>query len=78
MLSEVMKARQLAENLLASAGGERRLTDVLHLGELLQRLRRSSTASMRWCAGWRSRSPSLIVSPIISSCGWRATGIWCR
>ncbi|WP_306804295.1 3'-5' exonuclease, partial [Escherichia coli] len=36
MLSELMNARQLAENPLASAGGERRLTDVLHLGELLQ------------------------------------------
>ncbi|MEW7000472.1 hypothetical protein M5585_08540 [Serratia ureilytica] len=78
MLSEVMKARQLAENLLASAGGERRLTDVLHLGSCCKRRRRNSTANMRWCAGWHSRSPSLIASPIISNCGWRATGIWCR
>lgn len=36
MLREVMKTRYLAENLLAGPGGERRLTDVLHLGELLQ------------------------------------------
>lgn len=78
MLSEVMKTRQLAENLLASAGGERRLTDVLHLGSCCKKRRRSSTASMRWCAGWRSRSLSLIASPTISNCGWRATGIWCR
>ncbi|TQI81944.1 DNA helicase/exodeoxyribonuclease V beta subunit [Serratia fonticola] len=36
MLREVMSRRHLAENLLASSGGERRLTDVMHLGELLQ------------------------------------------
>lgn len=53
MLSEVMKARQLAENLLASAGGERRLTDVLHLGELLQEAAAqldSEHALVRWLA----------------------------
>ena len=52
MLSEVMKARQLAENLLASAGGERRLTDVLH-GELLQEAAAqldSEHALVRWLA----------------------------
>ncbi|EPX9372409.1 exodeoxyribonuclease V subunit beta [Yersinia ruckeri] len=36
MLRELLACRGLAENLLASEGGERRLTDVLHLGELLQ------------------------------------------
>lgn len=36
MLREVMARRHLAEDLLASPGGERRLTDVMHLGELLQ------------------------------------------
>ncbi|MCG8707250.1 exodeoxyribonuclease V subunit beta [Brenneria sp. 4F2] len=36
MLRALMSRHQLAENLLASADGERRLTDVLHLGELLQ------------------------------------------
>ncbi|EBW8880567.1 exodeoxyribonuclease V subunit beta, partial [Salmonella enterica subsp. enterica serovar Enteritidis] len=36
MLREIMGQRHLAENLLASEGGERRLTDVLHIGELLQ------------------------------------------
>lgn len=36
MLRQLMQERQLAENLLASENGERRLTDVLHLGELLQ------------------------------------------
>ncbi len=53
MLSEVMKARQLAENLLASPGGERRLTDVLHLGELLQEAAAqldSEHALVRWLA----------------------------
>ncbi|CAI1930818.1 Exodeoxyribonuclease V beta chain [Serratia ficaria] len=53
MLSEVMKRRQLAENLLASPGGERRLTDVLHLGELLQEAAAqldSEHALVRWLA----------------------------
>ncbi|MCV9879195.1 exodeoxyribonuclease V subunit beta [Brenneria izbisi] len=36
MLRGLMSRRQLAENLLASGDGERRLTDVLHIGELLQ------------------------------------------
>jgi len=36
MLREIMLERQLAENMLASENGERRLTDLLHLGELLQ------------------------------------------
>ncbi len=36
MLSAIMKTRHLAENLLASVRGERRLTDLLHLSELLQ------------------------------------------
>jgi len=36
MLREIMLERQLAENMLASDNGERRLTDLLHLGELLQ------------------------------------------
>ncbi|QDY42879.1 exodeoxyribonuclease V subunit beta [Candidatus Pantoea soli] len=36
MLRELMLERQLAENMLASENGERRLTDLLHLGELLQ------------------------------------------
>lgn len=36
MLRDIMMKRQLAENLLASENGERRLTDLMHLGELLQ------------------------------------------
>ncbi len=36
MLRDVMITRQLAENMLASDNGERRLTDLMHLGELLQ------------------------------------------
>lgn len=36
MLRALMSQHQLAENLLASAEGERRLTDILHIGELLQ------------------------------------------
>ncbi|RLM25893.1 exodeoxyribonuclease V subunit beta [Brenneria alni] len=36
MLRALMSRHQLAENLLASVDGERRLTDILHIGELLQ------------------------------------------
>ena len=36
MLRELMAKRQIAENMLATAGGERRLTDILHISELLQ------------------------------------------
>jgi exodeoxyribonuclease V beta subunit len=53
MLREVMNQRHLAENLLASLGGERRLTDVMHLGELLQEASAqldSEHALVRWLA----------------------------
>ncbi len=36
MLRRMMKKRHLAENILASEGGERILTNFMHLGELLQ------------------------------------------
>ncbi|WP_336219709.1 exodeoxyribonuclease V subunit beta [Citrobacter amalonaticus] len=36
MLRALMSSRHIAENLLATAGGERRLTDILHISELLQ------------------------------------------
>ncbi|WLI76217.1 exodeoxyribonuclease V subunit beta [Kosakonia sp. H02] len=36
MLRTLMSARHVAENLLATPGGERRLTDILHISELLQ------------------------------------------
>ncbi|MEO3741358.1 exodeoxyribonuclease V subunit beta [Kosakonia sp. WA-90] len=36
MLRTLMSARHIAENLLATPGGERRLTDILHMSELLQ------------------------------------------
>ncbi|MEB7884273.1 exodeoxyribonuclease V subunit beta [Serratia fonticola] len=53
MLREVMAKRHLAENLLASPGGERRLTDVMHLGELLQEATaqlEGEHALVRWLA----------------------------
>ncbi|MCX8960318.1 exodeoxyribonuclease V subunit beta [Erwinia psidii] len=53
MLREVMVRRQIAENLLASENGERRLTDLLHLGELLQEASAaldSEHALVRWLA----------------------------
>ena len=46
-----MAARQIAENLLATAGGERRLTDILHISELLQEAGsqlESEHALVRW------------------------------
>ncbi|MDR0805864.1 MAG: exodeoxyribonuclease V subunit beta [Enterobacteriaceae bacterium] len=53
MLREIMSKRRLAENLLETAGGERRLTDVMHIGELLQEasLKLESEHSLvRWLA----------------------------
>lgn len=53
MLREIIAKRRLAENLLVSTGGERRLTDLLHLGELLQAAAvqlDSDYALVRWLA----------------------------
>lgn len=53
MLRAVMARRHIAENLLATPGGERRLTDILHLGELLQAAAGpldSEHALVRWLA----------------------------
>lgn len=53
MLKLLIGQRHLAENLLATTGGERRLTDLLHLGELLQEAAAqldSEHALVRWLA----------------------------
>ncbi|KEY59360.1 exodeoxyribonuclease V subunit beta [Serratia sp. DD3] len=53
MLRQVMVKRHLAEDLLASMGGERRLTDIMHLGELLQEAStqlEGEHALVRWLA----------------------------
>ncbi|ELY4598069.1 exodeoxyribonuclease V subunit beta [Cronobacter malonaticus] len=53
MLRALMTHRQVAENLLATPGGERRLTDILHLSELLQEASAqadSEYALVRWLA----------------------------
>lgn len=53
MLRALMAARNIAENLLVTHGGERRLTDILHLSELLQEAAgqlESEHALMRWLA----------------------------
>jgi exodeoxyribonuclease V beta subunit len=53
MLRAMMTARQVAENLLATPGGERRLTDILHISELLQEAAAkadSEHALVRWLA----------------------------
>lgn len=51
MLRELIAKRQIAENMLATAGGERRLTDILHISELLQEAGtqlESEHALVRW------------------------------
>ena len=51
MLRALLSARHIAENLLATAGGERRLTDILHISELLQEAAaqlESEHALVRW------------------------------
>ncbi len=53
MLRRLMSARHVAENLLATPGGERRLTDILHISELLQEAGtqlESEHALTRWLA----------------------------
>lgn len=53
MLRALMSTRHIAENLLATPGGERRLTDILHLSELLQEAGtqvESEHALVRWLA----------------------------
>ena len=53
MLRALMTARHIAENLLATRGGERCLTDILHISELLQEAAsqlESEHALVRWLA----------------------------
>jgi exodeoxyribonuclease V beta subunit len=53
MLQQLMTERCVAENLLAGELGERRLTDILHIGELLQEASlqlESENALVRWLA----------------------------
>lgn len=53
MLKSLITHRHIAEDLLANPGGERRLTDLLHLGELLQEAAaqlESEHALVRWLA----------------------------
>lgn len=53
MVRELMAQRHIAENMLATAGGERRLTDILHISELLQEAGtqlESEHALVRWLA----------------------------
>ncbi|PHM39899.1 exodeoxyribonuclease V [Xenorhabdus mauleonii] len=58
MLRSVMVKYQIAENLLAGDDGERRLTDIMHIGELLQEASQqldSEHAVARWLAQQISR-----------------------
>ncbi|MBD2802001.1 exodeoxyribonuclease V subunit beta [Xenorhabdus sp. M] len=61
MLRAVMVKYQIAENLLAGNDGERRLTDIMHIGELLQEASQqldSEHAVTRWLAQQISRPNS--------------------
>ncbi|WP_237385917.1 exodeoxyribonuclease V subunit beta [Xenorhabdus sp. Sc-CR9] len=58
MLRAVMVKYQIAENLLAGDDGKRRLTDIMHIGELLQEASQqldSEHAAARWLAQQISR-----------------------
>ncbi|CDG19051.1 exodeoxyribonuclease V subunit beta [Xenorhabdus doucetiae] len=58
MLRAVMVKYRIAENLLAGDDGERRLTDIMHIGELLQEISQqldSEHAVARWLAQQISR-----------------------
>ncbi len=68
MLRALMTARHIAENLLATRGGERRLTDILHISELLQEAASQLESEHARCAGWRSISPSRTATPPASRC----------
>ena len=59
MLRRMMKKRKLAENILASPNGERTLTNLMHLGELLQEAA-DELDSPHALVRWLSRQ---IVSP---------------
>ncbi|WP_083882398.1 exodeoxyribonuclease V subunit beta [Photobacterium marinum] len=53
MLRHVLASRRIPERLLSENGGERRLTDILHIGELLQQASQtldSDHALIRWLA----------------------------
>lgn len=53
MLRHVLASRRIPERLLSENGGERRLTDILHLGELLQQASQtldSDHGLLRWLA----------------------------
>ncbi|MBV1843065.1 exodeoxyribonuclease V subunit beta [Photobacterium ganghwense] len=53
MLRHLLTARKIPERLLSENGGERRLTDLLHIGELLQQASQtldSDHALLRWLA----------------------------
>lgn len=78
MLRALMSARNIAENLLATAGGERRLTDILHISELLQEAGTQLEVNMRWYAGYRNISSSQTVMPPANKCASKVINIWCR
>ena len=78
MVRELMAQRHIAENMLATAGGERRLTDILHISELLQEAGTQLESEHARCAGWRSRLPIRTAIPPASRCASRVINIWCR
>jgi exodeoxyribonuclease V beta subunit len=69
---------ELPAKLLSEVGGERSLTNILHLAELLKRPACNSMANNRWCAGWRSKWRTTVSTATNTSCDWKAMQNWSR
>lgn len=78
MLRHLLHDFQLPRTLIRRSDGERVLTNLLHLAELLQQAAYELTANRRLSATWPSIWP-VPVRPVKSrSCAWRATNSWSR
>ena len=78
MLRALMSARNIAENLLATAGGERRLPISCISANCYKKPERSWKVNMRWYAGYRNISSSQTVMPPANKCVSKVINIWCR
>ena len=78
MLRRVLSQRKIAENLLAGQDGERRLTDIMHISELLQETSLTLENEHARCAGWHNRYYARMRSQKVSRCGWKVISIWFR
>lgn len=55
MFHHLMREHRVAQRLLARPDGERRLTNILHLSELMHQQERASAAGMEILTGWLNR-----------------------